>query len=276
LVSETGHVPLLHRTYPGNGSDQALLDSCLGGLKRLHEALNVAEDRPRAKRTVVRDGGFWSEQLELDLEGAGYHSLISLPLSHSAAEAALAEASKRGRMKRLSGALRDVRAFRTIAKVGELERTLVVVESKELLRGQKRGIAQALRRATRELKRLERRLDGTQPVKGKRPDRTSLQAKVAKLLGREHLGEFVVVEIAGDEKHPTLSWRVDAPLRRALERTRLGRRVLCTDHRLWGTERVVRGFRGQWTVEELFRRAKKGGLRLRQCGEAGRRARHSL
>src|SRR5205823_4079954 len=24
LVSETGHVPLLHRTYPGNGSDQAV------------------------------------------------------------------------------------------------------------------------------------------------------------------------------------------------------------------------------------------------------------
>src|SRR5216683_3427422 len=25
LVSETGHVPLLHRTYPGNGSDQSVL-----------------------------------------------------------------------------------------------------------------------------------------------------------------------------------------------------------------------------------------------------------
>src|SRR5580704_10763526 len=32
LVSETGHVPLLHRTYPGNGSDQAVLGSCLDGL----------------------------------------------------------------------------------------------------------------------------------------------------------------------------------------------------------------------------------------------------
>jgi transposase len=29
LVSETGHVPLLHRTYPGNGSDQTVLTSCL-------------------------------------------------------------------------------------------------------------------------------------------------------------------------------------------------------------------------------------------------------
>jgi hypothetical protein len=36
--------------------------------------------------------------------------------------------------------------------------------------------------------------------------------------------------------------------------------VLCTDRHTWGNERIVRGFRGQWHVEELFRRAKKGGV----------------
>src|SRR5437016_7251077 len=39
-----------------------------------------------------------------------------------------------------------------------------------------------------------------------------------------------------------------------------GRRVLCTDHHLWSTGRIVQAFRGQWNVEELFRRAKKGGV----------------
>src|ERR1017187_8713644 len=48
--------------------------------------------------------------------------------------------------------------------------------------------------------------------------------------------------------------------RRQLEKTRLGRRVLCTDHHLWSTGRIVQAFRGQWNVEELFRRAKKGGV----------------
>ena len=74
LVSETGHVPLLHRTYPGNGSDQAVLGSCLDGLGKLHHALDQAEQRTRpACRTLVRDGGSWSEQLELDLDVAGYY-----------------------------------------------------------------------------------------------------------------------------------------------------------------------------------------------------------
>ncbi len=31
LVSETGHVPLFHRTYAGNASDHRVLDDCLGG-----------------------------------------------------------------------------------------------------------------------------------------------------------------------------------------------------------------------------------------------------
>jgi len=253
LVSETGHVPLLHRTYPGNSSDQAVLASCLEGLGQLHEALDRGEGRP-GQRTVVRDGGFWSEQLELDLDSAGYHSLISLPVSHSAAEQALAYAAGRGRMKPLRGRLKDVRGARLEGRVGTLDRTLVVVESQELLRGQKRGIAVALRQAQVELRTLRRRA-ATQRI-----TRDGVATRVQKILAREHLAAFVVVTIGGRPKKPSLRWRVDAARRRTLERTRLGRRVLCTDHKFWSTERIVTAFRGQWNVEELFRRAKKGGL----------------
>ena len=145
LVSETGHVPLLYRTYSGNGSDQAVLGACLDGLRELHEALDEGEARlPPGQRTLVRDGGFWSPQLELDLDTAGYGSLISLPLGHKAAEEALQRAVRRGAMKRLSGKLSHVRAARERTAVGKLDRTLVVVESEELLEGQKRGIALAL------------------------------------------------------------------------------------------------------------------------------------
>lgn len=256
LVSETGHVPLLHRVYPGNSSDQAVLTSCLKGLARLHDELDAAEGgRRKAGRTVVRDGGFWSEQLELDLGNARYHSLISLPLSHAASEKALAFAAERGAMKLLRGNLNGVRAARTDAPVGDLDRTLVVVESEELLRGQKRGIAVALRRAKKELRKLVRRTKA-----GRKLDQTTLDARVRKALGREHLATFVVTSIGGTDKAPTLHWRVDAARRRELERTRLGRRVLCTDRKLWSTERIVSAFRGQWHVEELFRRSKKGGL----------------
>ena len=140
------------------------------------------------------------------------------------------------------------------ARVGELERTLVVVESEELLRGQKRGIAVALRKAKVELRKLERRAQASRITKA------TLEARVKKALRREHLSSFVVFEIGGTDSSPTFSWKVDAVRRRELEQTRLGRRVLCTTRKLWSTGRIVSAFRGQWNVEELFRRSKKGGL----------------
>lgn len=254
LASETGHVPLLHRTYPGNGSDQAVLSSCLTGLARLHDVLDGAQGRARAQRTVVRDGGFWSEQLELDLSSAGYFSVISLPLGHGASERALGFAAKRGGMQPLRGPLRGVRAARLQARVGDLDRTLVVVESEELLRGQKRGIAVALRKAQRELRKLARRAEAG------RIERSDLERRVKQALAREHLSSFVMARIGEANGKLSLDWKVDARRRRKLERTRLGRRVISTDRHAWSTERIVLAFRGQWNVEELFRRAKKGGV----------------
>jgi hypothetical protein len=255
LVSETGHVPLLHRTYAGNGSDQAVLGSCLKGLGKLHDALDAAEQRPRpAGRTLVRDGGSWSEQLELDLDVEGYYTLISLPLSHTASQVALAHAARRAAMKRVGGKLGDVRAARVRTRVGELDRTLVVVESQELLRGQKRGIAVALRKAKVELRKLARR------AASGRIEREALAARVQKAIQREHLSDFVITTVTKRAGKLSLVWHVDQAARRLLERTRLGRRVLCTDHHLWSTGRIVHAFRGQWNVEELFRRAKKGGV----------------
>jgi hypothetical protein len=255
LVSETGHVPLLYRTYSGNGSDQGVLEACLGGLKQLHEALDGgAGGALSPQRTLVRDGGFWSPQLELDLDRAGYYSIISLPLGHAAAEAALQAAAPRGAMQPLSGKLKQVRAARMRTTVGKLDRTLVVVESEELLEGQKRGIAAAVRKAKVELRKLQRLVE-----KG-RLTRASLEQRCQKVLAREHLSSFVVPTIGGNDKQPTFCWEVDATRRRQLEQTRLGRRVLCTDQHHWSTGRIVYAFRGQWNVEELFRRAKKGGV----------------
>jgi transposase len=255
LVSETGHVPLMYRAYSGNASDQGVLESCLEGLGELHNALDAGEGRTRpASRTLVRDGGFWSPQLELSLDLVGYYSVISLPLSHAASESALLFAARRGAMKKLSGDLGDIRAARTRAIVGDLDRTLVVVESEELREGQKRGIAVALVKATAELEKLSGYVDA------KKIRRASLTHRVKKALRREHLSTFVIVDIGGTEASPTFAWRIDDERRRHLEQTRLGRRVLCTDQHSWTTERIVHAFRGQWNVEELFRRAKKGGI----------------
>ena len=265
LVSETGHVPLLYRTYSGNSSDQAVLTGCLNGLKALHESLDEGEGRLHAQRTLVRDGGSWSPQLELDLDIAGYYTLISLPLGHAAAEEALQMAAKRGAMKRLTGKLSEVRAARMRTRVGNLDRTLVVVESQELLEGQKRGIAVALRKAKAELSKLDRL------VQAQRISRSSLEQRVKKALAREHLSRFVVTEIGGGDKTPTLDWHVDAALRRQLEKTRLGRRVLCTDQHLYYYPRVSSIFTKIFSASSAFfaAHARDRGIHRRDAEDFG-------
>jgi len=255
LVSETGHVPLFHRTYAGNASDHRLLEDCLSGLGLLHDALDAGEGRTRpGERTLVRDGGSWGEQMELNLDMAGYYTITSLPLGTKAAEEALEHAATRGAMKALKGKLGSVRAARLRTQVGDLDRTLVVVESDELLEGQKRGIAAALHKAKGELTKLERL------VAGGRIRREALERRIDKVLRREHLASFVVTTVGGSSETPSFQWHVDADQRRELERTRLGKRVLCTDRHSWSTERLVTALRGQWNVEEIFRRSKKGGV----------------
>lgn len=255
LASENGHVPLLHRTYPGNGSDQTVLGQCLDGLGKLHDALGEADGRGcKAQRTVVRDGGSWSEQLELGLDITGYYTLLSLPTGHNAAKAALDAAAGRGRMKPLRAELSEVRAARTRTKVGDLDRTLVVVDSEVLRRGQKRGIAAALKKARVELDKLARR------AAAGRIAAPEVERRVRSALSREHLASFVDVDIQQQGEACSLTYRVNAPKRAEMEKNRLGRRVLCTDRHDWSTERIVRAFRGQWNVEELFRRSKKGGV----------------
>jgi hypothetical protein len=255
LVTENGHVPIFHRTYAGNASDHKVLEDCLDGLGRLHDVLNAAEDRTRpAQRTIVRDGGSWGEQMELSLDVAGYYTIVSLPLGTNAAAKALDHAARRGAMQPLSGPLRQVRAARIRLPVGKLDRTLVVVESEELLAGQKRGIAKALRKAKEELTKLQER------ATARRIRRDALTARVAKALRREHLAAFVSTVVGGTDDSPTLEWHVDATKRRALEQARLGKRVVCTDRHNWSSERIVSACRGQWSVEEVFRRSKKGGV----------------
>jgi transposase len=255
LVSETEHVPLLYRTFPGNSSDQAVLRDCLRGLIPLQQALDREGPGGRpTSRLLVRDGGFWSPELEGVLDVAGYGSLIALPLGHKAAEQAMAHAGQRGAMKRLSGKLRHVRVARLRTQVGTLDRTLLVVESPDLLAGQKRGIAARLVKAKEELQTLAR-----QASLGKVTLR-QVQERSKKILAREFLHAFVEVDIGGTSRRPTLSFEVNPTKRRELERKRLGRRVLCTDQHRWGAERLVLAFRGQWKVEELFRRTKRGAI----------------
>jgi len=175
-----------------------------------------------------------------------------LPLGHAAAEQALQMAAKRGAMKSLTGKLAQARAARVQTKVGNLDRTLVVVESQELL--EVRSAALPWRCAKR---------SGVKPDGTTRKNETYL-AQQPGATDQKDTGSRTLVEIRGNRdrwrrtKQPTLRWHVDAALRRQMEKTRLGRRCCAPIITCGAQAGSCRRSAGQWNVEELFRRAKEG------------------
>ena len=249
-------MPLLYRTYRGNGSDQAVLAAAWADWRSCtRRSIAVRGGERPAQRTLVRDGGFWSPQLELDLDAAGYYSLISLPLGHKAAEEALQMAAQRGAMKPLSGKLSDVRAARMRTRSVSWTARSSWSRARNCWQGQKRGIAVALRKAKVELRKLEGLIE-----KG-RITRSRLDAA-----SEEGARPRAPVELRRDHHRRKRSKRRPStgtsmpPYAANWRGPGSGRRVLCTDRHNWSTGRIVHAFRGQWNVEELFRRAKKGGV----------------
>ncbi len=254
MTSSTASAPLFHRTYPGNQSDKTVLADTLDSLAKLHDMLGKAD------RTLVRDGGFAGEQLDLRLEKSGYHSVSVLALSTTIARDALAAAV--GHLQPLPGKLRDVGAWRTRVRLETLDRTLVVVESPELLKGQLTGLRKAMGRARRELRMIAERLaqERAGVARGRRYTATSLRRRIEKVTSREHVDEVLDIAIDGEENAPSLVVTPNGEKCRRLIRERLGKRVIVTDQHDWSTERIVRAFRSQWKVERAFRRMKRGGV----------------
>jgi len=254
MTSATGCVPLFHRVYGGNEKDVSVLSRTLEALGALHDMLGGGD------RTLVRDGGCSGEQLELDLGDRGYRSLTCLAVSTTAAKAALAESV--GRLEPLPGKLRDVGAYGLRMNVSSLDRTVIMMESPTLLRGQLRGTDAALAKARTHLNALQDRLakQSAGKQRGRRLTVSSLTARVAKLTAREHVAALLQVDIGGEETMPTLRVEMIPGARERLIRERLGKRVLITDQHDWSTERIVRAFRSQWKVERAFRRMKRGAV----------------
>ena len=254
IRSGTHPVPLFHHNYAGNESDDTMPARTLESLAKIHTQLGEAD------RTLVRDCGFAGTQLDLDLAKSGYRSVSVLALSTTASREALAAAV--GRLEPLSGKLHKVGAWRTRTQVDGLDRTLVVVDSAELLEGQLRGLSVATKKARKELRKIAARLEKERAgvAKGRHYTAESLRHRIDKLTRREHVREVLRIEIGGDQKHPTLAVTLDAAGKKRLIEERLGKRVLVTDQHEWTSERIVRAFRSQWKVERAFRRMKRGAV----------------
>ena len=249
LVSADFHVPLMHRTYPGNQADAPTFSSLLDELVARYRL--VVEGAEHV--TIVFDKGNNSQENLEVVEESPYHFVGSLvPTQHPDL---LAVPTKRFKSLEKDG-LPGVFAYRTKKEVFGVERTVVVTDNEKFFVAQAQTLLREIAKRQGRLRDLQHQLRRRREGKvgrGKAPTVQGTRKKVDEWLKARHMKDLFKVEITGEKGLPVLSYRFDHHAWERLQRTLLGKNILFTDNADWSDAEIVRGYRSQHHVETAFR-----------------------
>lgn len=249
LVSADGHVPLLHRTYPGNQADaptfRGLTDALIA---RYRELTDGAEHV-----TLVFDkGNNAADNLEA-VADSPYHFIGSLVPTHHPHLLAI----PKSRFQALDAqGLPGVSAWRTTQEVFGAQRTVLVTYNENLFVAQSRTLLREMAKRQQRLRELQHQLGRWhrgELKRGKPPSVAGVSKKVHGWLKARHMKELLVVEVSEHDGLPVLHYRFDRQAWTRLQKTLLGKTVLFTDNDDWSDAHIVRGYRAQHHVETGFR-----------------------
>ena len=248
LVTKDFHIPLFHQVYPGNAHDSTTFASVTETLVARYRLFSQSVEGI----TLVYDKGNNSQDNQARLDKSPYHFVGSL----SPAQHADLIRVPRSRFRPLKGEdLEGVLAWRTRKHVLGAERTILVTYNPELFLAQSATILGEIRKRTRKLKELQVRL--SHPSTNARPSSVeSVYRKVQDILSGRHMKDLIRPDVLEKEGTPRLSYRVEQAAWHRLQHTLLGKNILFTDQESWSDEEIVRAYRGQYHVEDAFKRMK--------------------
>jgi len=236
LVSADFHLPLLHRTYPGNQPDAPTFKSLTD------ELVACYRPSPRAPSTSP--------------SSSTRHFIGSLvPTQHPD----LLEVSARRFRSLADEGLPGVEVYRTQKEVFGVRRTVLVTYNENLFVAQLQTLLREIAKRQRHLRELQNRLRLRRAGKirgGRPPTVKTTQKKVDGWLKARHMKDLFQVEVEEKDGLPVLSYRLRHPAWRRLQRTLLGKTLLFTDNEDWSDAEIVRGYRSQHHVEDAFRSMK--------------------
>ena len=251
LVSCDYHIPLLSHPYPGNQNDAAMFSSLIETL--ISRCKQLAQDCEDV--TLVFDGGNTSRANIEALQAGPYHFVTSLTVTqHEDLLAVPASKFHSFADPRLAG----VTAYRNAKEIWGERRTVVVTNSRRLLDGQLAGINHALRKKRAALRALRSKLARSQRpgAKGKGYSRASLKKHFDTITSGQYVKQILKVEISESDGVLGFRFRTDWAAYQRLQRTRLGKRILCTDNESWSDQDIILASRAQHHVERAFKQMK--------------------
>ena len=253
-----GHLPLFYDVYEGNRNDAKEFPQVLAKFQRWLKE-RAGSTWSATKPTLIFDKGNNSaanfalmDSLELPYVG-------SVKLDEHPDLAKISNQDARWQPATEPG-LEGTKSWRTQQVVYGKERTLVLTYNQNLFDRQwatvQNDLAQALSQLASVQRNLRDRAAGL--IKGGTPPTIdSVKGKCEQILHRQHLRQLVQTTVTLDTAAlPQLSYQASAAAQQQLQDTYLGKTLLITGHKQWNDAQVIRAYRSQFVIEEIFHEMK--------------------
>jgi transposase len=253
-----GHMPLFYDVYEGNRHDAKQFPQML---QRFHDFYSdIAKARGEAPdTTLVFDKGNNSAPNFDLLDSLKMKYVGSVKLDEHKDLAQISNSDPRF-VSFGPEEMEGTKAFRVKKLVYGQERALIVTYNQNLFNTQwltlQNDIEKAMDRLSGLHQKLEDRLSGI-VTRGKAPTRQSLESQCRDILSRQHLKRIIDLGIEeGTEGKLHLEYGINAEKLQQVADTYLGKNILVTNREEWDDIKVIRAYRSQFVIEEVFKEMK--------------------
>jgi transposase len=253
-----GHLPLFYDVYEGNRNDAKQFPQVLEKFQRWLQE-RAGSSWAGRKPTLIFDKGNNSADNFALLDTLELPYVGSVKLDEHPDLATVSNQDARWQPATEPG-WEGTKSWRTQQVGYGKERTLVMTYNQNLFDRQwatvQNDLAQALSQLACVQRNLEERAAGL--IKGGiAPTRESVQRKCEQILHRQHLRQLVQITVAlNSGAVPQLSYQAAPAAQQKLRDTYLGKTLLITDHKEWSDVQVIRAYRSQFVIEEIFHEMK--------------------
>jgi transposase len=250
-----GQFPLYYDVYPGNRNEARQFAEVLGRFHQFFRELSGPAGTVPETTLIFDKGNNSADNFRL-LDGLKLKFVGSVKLKEHPELAAVPQSD--GRFVACAGpGLKGVKAFRVTKTVAGSERVLVVTYNPKLAQTQWLTLQNDIAKASQRLAQLQGRLADRAAgliTGGKPPSLASVQKQCRAALGRPHLRD--VIRVTADEAAaglPQLAYVIDTQALLRIAETHLGKTILISNRQEWSDERIIRAYRSQFLIEDVFK-----------------------
>jgi transposase len=253
-----GHLPLFYDVYEGNRNDAKEFPQVLERFERWLKE-RTGSTWAATKPTLIFDKGNHSADNFALMDALELPYVGSVKLDEHPELAKISNQDARWQPATQPG-LEGTKSWRTQQVVYGQERTLVLTYNQNLFDRQWATVQNDLAHAVGQLAAVQQNLRDRAAglVKGGTPPTVeSVERKCQQILQRQHLRQLVQTTVSRDAAaRPLLSYHTDAATQQQLQDTYLGKTLLLTAHQQWSDAQVIRAYRSQFVIEEIFHELK--------------------